>query len=101
MAEFTKVASAADIPAGGAKAVEAGGKTLALFNCGGTFYAIENTCQHQGGPLAEGELSGTTVACPWHGWEYDVTTGACQMDEAIKVASFPVKVVGGDVLVAV
>ncbi|MBI4343645.1 MAG: nitrite reductase small subunit NirD [Candidatus Omnitrophica bacterium] len=100
MADFVKVAATSEIPAGAGKVVEAGGKTLAVFNCEGTFYAIDNTCKHRGGPLGEGSLTGKSVMCPWHGWEYDVTTGACAMDEAIKVQTFPVKVEGGDVLVS-
>ena len=98
---MTKVAKKADIPTGTGKVIEAGGKTIALFNCEGAFYAVENTCKHRGGPLGEGSLSGTTVTCPWHGWEYDVTSGACQMDPSIKVQKFDVKVDGDDVLVAV
>ncbi len=101
MASFTKVASTSDIPAGTGKTVEVGGKSIAVFNCDGTFYAVDNTCKHQGGPLGEGNLFGTSVACPWHGWEYDVTTGACAMDSSISVQKFSVKVEGEDVLVSV
>ena len=100
-AQFTKVAKAAEIPTGGGKVVQAGGKTLAVFNCDGTFYAIENTCKHRGGPLGEGSLSGKSVTCPWHGWAYDVTSGECATDRSIKVQKFDVKVEGEDVLVAV
>lgn len=100
MGQFVKVASAADIPAGTGKVVEAGGKTLAVFNCDGTFYAVDNACKHRGGPLGEGSLSGTSVTCPWHGWEYDVTSGACAMDPSITVQTFSVKVQGDDVLVS-
>jgi nitrite reductase/ring-hydroxylating ferredoxin subunit len=97
---MTKVAKVSEIPAGSGKVVEAGGKTIAVFNCDGTFYVIENTCRHQGGPLGEGSLSGKTVTCPWHGWEYDVTSGACAFDSSIAVQSFPVKVEGDDILVS-
>ena len=100
MAVLTKVAKKSEIPTGTGKVVEAGGKTVALFNCEGTFYAMDNTCKHRGGPLGEGSLSGTTVTCPWHGWEYDVTSGACQMDPSIKVQKFDVKVDGDDILVS-
>lgn len=96
----TRVASTAEIPSGSGKVVEVGGKTLAVFNCDGTFYAIDNTCLHRGGPLGEGSLSGTTVTCPWHGWEYDVRSGACTMDESVKVQRFDVTVEGDDILVA-
>ena len=98
--QLTKVASKAEIAPGTAKVVEAGGKTIAVFNCDGTFYAIENACKHRGGPLGEGAVSGTSVTCPWHGWEYDVTSGACSMDPAIKVRTFPVTVQGEDILIS-
>ncbi|MBI4342566.1 MAG: Rieske 2Fe-2S domain-containing protein [Candidatus Omnitrophica bacterium] len=101
MAEFTRVASKAEIPVGTGKVVQAGGKTLAVFNCEGTFYAVDNTCKHRGGPLGDGSLSGTTVTCPWHGWEYDVRSGECQMDASIAVQKFDVQVQGDDILVAV
>ena len=101
MATFTKVAMRTDIPAGSGKAIEVGGKTIAVFNCDGTFYAIDNTCKHRGGPLGEGTLTGTTVTCPWHGWEYEVKTGECTMDASITVQKFDVKVEGDDILVAI
>ena len=101
MATVTKVATKADIPPGTGKAVEVNGKMIAIFNCDGTFYAIDNTCKHQGGPLGEGDLSGTTVTCPWHGWEYDVSSGACTMDGSITVAKYELTVQGDDILVSV
>ncbi len=97
----TKVATKADIPPGTGKVVEVGGKTIAVFNSEGTFYAIDNTCKHRGGPLGEGALSGTSVTCPWHGWEYDVSSGECSMDSSIKVQKFDVTVQGDDILVNV
>ena len=100
MAQFTKVASRSEISPGQGKVVEVGGRTLAVFNCDGSFYATDNTCLHRGGPLGEGSLSGTTVICPWHGWEYDVKTGACGTDASQKVQTFSVKVEGDDVLVS-
>ena len=75
MPEFVKVARIDDIPAGHATMVEVNGKEIALFNVGGSFHAIDNTCTHVGGPLCEGELEGTEVTCPWHGAVFDVTTG--------------------------
>jgi len=99
-AQFTKVAKVSEIPLGRGKVVEAGGKTIAVFNCDGAFYAIENACKHRGGPLGEGTLSGTRVTCPWHGWEYDVTSGECALDRSIKAQKFDVKVEGDDILVS-
>lgn len=99
MAQWTKVAETTDVPPNQGRVVEAGGKTLALFNVGGTFYALDNTCLHRGGPLGEGELEGTIVTCPWHGWRYDVTTGANALNPAVRVSCYPVRVEGQSVLV--
>ena len=101
MPTLTKVAKTSDIPSGSGKVVEVSGKAIAVFNCDGKFYATDNTCKHRGGPLGEGNLSGTTVTCPWHGWEYDVTSGACQMDPSITVQKFDVKLEGDDIFVSV
>jgi nitrite reductase (NADH) small subunit len=101
VASFIKVAARGDVPEGTGKTVEAGGRQIALFNASGKFYAIDNTCKHRGGPLGEGELDGTSVTCPWHGWEYDITTGANLDDANVKVGCYPVKIEGDDVLVEV
>ena len=101
MADFVKVAEAGDVPAGTGKCVDAGGKQIAIFNVDGTFHAIDNTCLHLGGPLGEGELEGAVVTCPWHGWQYDVTTGGNLDDETERVERYDVKVENGAVLVAV
>ncbi|HAM41341.1 MAG TPA: non-heme iron oxygenase ferredoxin subunit [Candidatus Omnitrophica bacterium] len=101
MAQGTRVAKVSEIPAGTGKVIEAGGRTLAVFNVDGTFYAIDNTCKHRGGPLGEGSLSGTTVTCPWHGWEYDVANGTCAFDPSVSVQAFPITVEGDEILVSV
>ena len=75
MAELVTVAKTTEVGAGQAKAVQVKGQTIALFNIGGTYYAIEDTCTHQGGPLSDGEVEGTAVTCPWHGAQFDVTSG--------------------------
>ena len=101
MAEFVKVATAAQVPPGQAKLVEAGGKKIALFNVGGAYYAIDETCPHRGGPLSQGPVEGETVTCPWHGWEYDVTNGTNLDDPSMKLVCYPVKVEGNDILIEV
>ena len=100
MANFVKVAAVADVAPGSGTCVEACGKQIALFNVGGTFHALDGVCPHRGGPLGEGELEGNTVTCPWHAWQFDVTTGESLTDDS-SVARYDVKVDGGDVLVAV
>jgi len=101
MAALTSVAKKSEIPAGTSKVVEVAGKALALFNCDGTFYAIENECKHRGGPLGEGSLEGGVVTCPWHGWEYEVASGVCRTNPSVAVQAFEVKVEGDDVLIRV
>jgi nitrite reductase/ring-hydroxylating ferredoxin subunit len=101
MAEFVKVASTSDLGPGECKVADADGKIIALCNVDGTFYAIDNTCLHQGGPLGEGAMDGSTLICPWHAWQYDVTTGRNTDNPSIGVASYRVKVEGDDVLVEI
>jgi nitrite reductase/ring-hydroxylating ferredoxin subunit len=93
------VGSTKDVPAGEGRVVEAGGRTVALFNVDGSFYALDNTCSHRGGPLGEGELDGRVVTCPWHAWRWDVTSGANMNNPAVKMACFPVSVDGEQVWV--
>jgi nitrite reductase/ring-hydroxylating ferredoxin subunit len=75
MANLIEVAKTNEINPGEGKLIEVEGHEIALFNCDGTYYAIDNTCTHQGGPLCEGDLKGDSVICPWHGAEFDVKTG--------------------------
>ena len=98
---FVKAAGVNDLKDGQGKIVNAGGKTMALFRQGGNFYAIDNTCLHQGGPLGEGELNSKVVTCPWHGWQYDIASGVCQFNPSVKVPTYKVKVEGGNVMVEV
>ena len=102
MAEFRRVATTADVSPGKAKQVEAGGKKIALFNVGGAYYAIDDTCPHRGGPLSQGPVEGETVTCPWHGSKFDIKTGAVLAPPATTgVASYRVRVSGLDVEVEV
>ena len=101
MAEFVKVASLADLPPGSAKTVEAGGRTLALYNVGGSVFATDDTCPHRGGSLGEGNLKTQVITCPWHGFQYDVRTGACLTNAALKVPCHAVRMEGDAILVEV
>jgi nitrite reductase/ring-hydroxylating ferredoxin subunit len=97
---MTKVANVGDVPPGSGKVVNAGKVVLALFNIGGTFYALDNRCTHVGGPLGQGKVEGTRVTCPWHGSIFEITTGAVVGPPARRpVATFRVKVDGSEVLV--
>ena len=105
MGELVKVVEKKDVPLGSSTAVEVRGQKVAVFNVDGTFYAISDTCTHRGGPLSEGsegEVSGTTVTCPWHRAQYDLKTGGILTPPAPKgVASYKVVVEGNNVSVEI
>ncbi|MBI4043810.1 MAG: non-heme iron oxygenase ferredoxin subunit [Candidatus Diapherotrites archaeon] len=96
---WVKIASISEVSPGSAKTVNASGKDLALYNIGGTFYCTDNTCLHRGGPLGEGMLDAENVTCPWHGWMYNVKSGQCETNPAMKLKTYPVQVQGTDVMV--
>lgn len=76
-------------------------KEVALFMIEGQIYATSNACPHQGGPLAEGQLEGKIVTCPWHHWTWDVTTGKNSEDPHSTLPTWPCRVEDGKVLVRV
>jgi len=99
---FERVASTADVPAGAVKVVEVGARSLALCNLDGSFYAVDNLCTHDGGPLGEGTLYDGTVECPRHGARFDVQSGAVKALPAVRpVRTYPVQVDGDEVSVDV
>jgi len=75
MADFQTVAKASEIAPGTMKLVDLGDDAVVIANVDGTFFAFGNTCTHVGGPLAEGDLEGHTVTCPWHATVFDIKTG--------------------------
>ena len=104
-----------DFPEGERKIVKAGPRSIGVFNVEGEFFAIRNRCPHQGGPLCIGRLSPWAVAsgpgkvtmdgpprlvaCPWHGWEYDLETGQSFMGPGeTRVKAYEVSVARGDTL---
>ena len=94
---FVRAARKDEIPAGAVREFQLDGKTLAIANVNGQFVAIDNTCLHRGGPLGEGTLSGKTVTCPWHGWQYDMTTGKLVNNPTVGVACYALEVRGEDI----
>lgn len=104
-----KTVSTSGLPAGTMKKVTVDGTVLLIANVGGTYYAINNTCPHLGGSLADGKLEGNFVRCPRHGARFDVTNGknvgqakiAFVKMKVKDTQSYPVKVEGGDVLVEI
>ena len=94
-----KVAKVSDVPEDTGQAVDLSGKSIALFNSKGKFYAMDNHCPHRGGPLADGYLEGKTVTCPWHAWQFDITNGACDTMEGAKQTCYATKIENDEVWV--
>jgi 3-phenylpropionate/trans-cinnamate dioxygenase ferredoxin subunit len=102
VANFVTVAKASEIPVGRINVYEVDGVRVALCNVGGKFYAIDDVCTHDGGPLDQGVLEGNLVECPRHGAKFDVTDGRAVVLPAVRpVRTYPVEVEGDDVKVSV
>jgi len=96
-----RVATTADVPEGEVRVVECGERSLALSNIDGEFYAIDNICTHDGGPLGEGTLRRGRIICPRHGAAFDAKTGKVLSLPAVKsVNAYRVFVDGDEVYVA-
>ena len=87
----------AECPPGTSRELVAGDRIVALFNVDGQFHALDGICPHQGGPLGKGKLQGCIVTCPWHGFQFDVTTGQHQASASLRQPQFTVKVEGDEV----
>jgi len=100
MGDFVRVAGVGDIPDPGARVVEVDDEVIALFHVEGAYYAIDDVCTHDGGPLASGELVGHKVACPRHGARFDIRTGAALSMPAVRATrAHDVRIEGGEVWV--
>ena len=99
MSEFITIANVSDLLAGQSMVIEVAGRSIAVFNVSGQFYALDNTCMHRGGPLGEGfvDRNNLTVQCPWHGWTYSLTNGASPLNSMAKVETFEVKIEGEEI----
>lgn len=98
---FVRVAHVRDVPVGAGRPFSVGRYEVALFNLGGEFFALENNCPHQGGPLAEGWVENEQVTCPWHGWCFDIRSGRMALGDFALVPRFRVRREGDDLYVSV
>lgn len=96
---FIEILNTAELPVGRSKACDVEGRTIAVYHTAAGFFATDNICPHRGGPLAEGDLIGNEINCPWHLWGFDVETGLCAGNPEIKVAAHSVRVENDKVLV--
>ena len=97
-----RAASLTEVSSGGCKLADVNGMRVVLAQVGEQVYACAGTCPHRGGPLGEGKLTGARLTCPWHGWMFDVRTGACLLPaRGSAVATYPVRVEGDEIWVDV
>lgn len=86
-----RIASKCELKPGSGKVVVIEDRPIALFNIGGEYVALDNTCPHRGGSLGDGEVDGETVSCPWHGWEFNCRTGDAVENPTITVECLKVE----------
>jgi nitrite reductase/ring-hydroxylating ferredoxin subunit len=115
------IGKAAGFPDPGRRVVEVDGAEIGVFCVGGRFTAFENVCPHMGGPVCQGKIiqrveeriaedktslgfafskDHTNVACPWHGYEFDIATGRHQGNPRMRLRPVKIEVVGGDLVVS-
>lgn len=98
-AVFYRVGSLATLRKEGRLGATVDRRKIAVFLVDGSVIAVSGSCPHNRGPLVNGELQGRTLMCPWHGYTFDLHTGACEEDPALTLERFEVKVEGDDILV--
>jgi nitrite reductase (NADH) small subunit len=102
--KWIRITEAENIPPREGRPLQIGDRSLAIFNLGERFVALENRCPHSGGPLADGIVGGTTVTCPLHNWRVCLDSGSvtkpCQA-EVPSVQTFPVKLEDGVVMLGI
>jgi len=100
--EFYEIAATDDLPNGERLFVEIGENYLVVFNIGDQFFAIEDLCSHDDGPLGDGDLDEYEVACPRHGARFDVRTGKALTFPAVEdIPAYPIRVVAGKIEVGI
>ena len=101
--KWFSITQADNIPLREGRSVQVAGHTIAIFNLGDRFLAIENSCPHRGGPLSDGIVSGQTVVCPLHAWKIDLESGqvTSRSGQSLCVKTFPAAVRDGVVMLEV
>ena len=99
MAKFVKVGRVEDLAEGQATVAQVDGQRIAIFHVGERYYALEASCPHEGGPLADGVIEGIRISCPWHGYDFHLKSGECGLDPVLRALTYPVKVQDGGLLI--
>ena len=113
------VAKIDELPPGSSRVVQLRNMQIGIFNLDGVVYALPNLCPHQFGPLCQGKVGGTMasgpetawtyqwvregeiISCPWHGIEFDLTTGKSLASSRLRVRQYPVSIVDGEIIVTI
>lgn len=101
MATWHRVGKVEEYPVASAHELVVADRIVALFHLENGFFALDGICPHQGGPLGKGRLSGCTVTCPWHGFQFDITSGQHLASASLQHPTYPVKVEEGEVWIEV
>lgn len=100
--EYLEIAPASELRNGERLFVEVEGRPIVILNIAGQFFAIDDVCTHDDGPLGDGEIEGYNIVCPRHGGEFDVRTGkAVQLPAVVDIRAYPVRVVDGMIQVGI
>ena len=97
--EFIEVFRASELPVGRSKSIQVGDRRIALYHTPKGFFASDGVCPHRGGPLAEGDIIGDEIVCPWHFWSFAVATGVCPGNPELKIVTHDVRIESDRVLV--
>ncbi len=101
MNEWTRILSVLDCPVGSRKFVTIGDRELAVFHLADPdrFVITDNACPHAAGNLSAGTIeNGTEIVCPWHFWAFDLDTGACTMNDAVRLRRYECKVIENELV---
>ena len=94
--EYFQIAPLAELPSGERLFIEAGGRSIVIFNLAGNLYAIGDVCSHDNGPVGDGEIEENEIICPRHGGRFDIQNGkATSLPAVVDIPSYPVRVVDG------
>jgi nitrite reductase (NADH) small subunit len=97
---WTRIAAKSELPGEGqAKEFILGNRVVCVANVAGEYSAMDNACIHRGGPLGQGVVEDGKVVCPWHGWQYDPKSGEVGHNSGVKVAVYPLKIEGEEVMI--
>ena len=100
---WVRVTACENVPPREGRAALVGDRELAVFNLGDRFLTVDNRCPHKSGPLCDGIVTGASVVCPLHAWKVDLETGAVERpaNDPGCVATYPTRVDGGVILIAI